>query len=321
MNGVAVPKASEPRAHHFTPQCWLAGFTDSGQKDGRLFVTDLKRQKQWPSSPPNAGHRRDFYRVEDGNLDPVYFERAFSQIEAIVAPALRDLYDGPREPGVEEMDALLYFVAIQYIRVPAFRPSLLRIADSINRSMIAGALKSPKTWAKALTKAGISADAPGADYESMLAYERDVIQTGQYTISAENDFFLVRGFRVAASAIYPSLKLRYWRTLISPTGSFIGSDNPVVLDGPKGQRIGFKSAEIVIFTVNRFVALYGTNLPVRRALVNRRFIASHNSFMMMNADEQLYSHVPDFCWLDAEARVRTDWQSFSKQSLIDAVVA
>ena len=153
-------------------------------------------------------------------------------IEDIVAPVLRDLYDHPQEPGVEAMDGLMYFAAIQYVRVPTFRPVLLKIADSINRSMISGALKSPETWSKALKKAGIPVDAPGASYDGMLAFERDVINTGQYTISAKNDFYLVRGFRLVASAIYPALKNRFWQALISPSGSSIGSDNPVMMDGP-----------------------------------------------------------------------------------------
>lgn len=85
--------------------------------------------------------------------------------------------------------------------------------------------------------------------------------------------------------------------------------------------IGFRSAEVVIFTVNRFVALYGTNVPVRRSLTNRKFIASHNRFTMLTAGEKLYSHVPDFCWLDATGRVRSDWRSFSRQSLMAATVA
>jgi hypothetical protein len=53
----------EPRAHHFVPQCWLAGFTETGEKDGQLWVTDLHRRKQWLSSPVNSGRRRDFYRT------------------------------------------------------------------------------------------------------------------------------------------------------------------------------------------------------------------------------------------------------------------
>jgi hypothetical protein len=85
----ASRKKAEPRAHHFAPQCWLVGFTDTGRKDGRLFVTDLKRRKQWPTSPPNAGHKRDLYRVSEPTLDPVAFERIFSQIEDVVAPILK----------------------------------------------------------------------------------------------------------------------------------------------------------------------------------------------------------------------------------------
>src|ERR1700733_14992029 len=100
-------KTSEPRAHHFVPQCWLAGFTDNGQKDGRLFVTDLKRQKQWPSNPLNAGHQRDFYRVEDSDVEPVAYEKFFSQVESFIAPTFRELYDKPERPTVEQLDQLL----------------------------------------------------------------------------------------------------------------------------------------------------------------------------------------------------------------------
>jgi hypothetical protein len=102
--GAASRKDPEPRAHHFAPQCWLAGFNDTGRKDGRLFVTDLKRQKQWPSSPPNAGHQRDFYRISEDAPDPVAFERLFAQMEDMIAPLFRSLYDEQREPSVEELE-------------------------------------------------------------------------------------------------------------------------------------------------------------------------------------------------------------------------
>ena len=317
--GASSNKSSEPRAHHFAPQCWLAGFTDSGRKDGRLFVTDLRRRKQWPSSPPNAGHQRDFYRISDPAADPVAFERVFSQIEDVIAPIFRNLYDEPREPAVEELDGLLSFAALQYIRVPAFRPVLLKIADSINRSIISGALKSPATWAAALKKADIVADSPGSDYESMQKFEREVIETGEYELTAGNEFYLVRGFKVAASAIVPGLKARYWSTIVSSSGSFIASDNPVVMDGPKDRMMGFKSADVVFFVVNRHVLLCGTKVPVRRPFINRKLIARHNTFFMLTAEEQLYSHVANFCWFDETGRVRNDWEGFSKENVLASV--
>jgi len=72
---------AEARAHHFVPQCWLVGFAENRQNDGRLWVTDFKRKKQWPSSPVNTGHRRDFNRLPDGTGDPLEIEKVFSKIE------------------------------------------------------------------------------------------------------------------------------------------------------------------------------------------------------------------------------------------------
>jgi hypothetical protein len=78
---MASSMGPEARAHYFTPQCWLAGFRKSGEKDGRLWVTDLRRRKQWVSNPQKSGHRRDFYRISDAQTDPVAFEKAFGKIE------------------------------------------------------------------------------------------------------------------------------------------------------------------------------------------------------------------------------------------------
>jgi hypothetical protein len=56
---------NEARAHHFVPQCWLAGFTDTGEKDGVLFVTDIKRKKKWHCKPSETGHRCDLNRIDN----------------------------------------------------------------------------------------------------------------------------------------------------------------------------------------------------------------------------------------------------------------
>ena len=39
------PETLQARAHHFAPECWLAGFTETGEKDGLLYFTDLRRTK------------------------------------------------------------------------------------------------------------------------------------------------------------------------------------------------------------------------------------------------------------------------------------
>lgn len=314
VQALVAATAREPRAHHFVPQCWLAGFTDTGEKDGRLWVTDFKRQKQWPSSPENVGHRRDFYRVSDPAFgDPVAFEKVFSRIEDALAPVFKALDKQPRGPYRHEWESLFTYIAVQWMRVPAFRPMLLRIADGIHRRFFAEALKTPQSWAAWLKKLGISADAPGADYDKTVEFERG----HQYTLSAEPEWFLYRGFK-AIENVVSSLTARYWMASVSSSGSFIGSDNPIAMDGPKGQDVGFKSAEVVVFPVSRHVLVHGTNCRVKAMTTTRKRIAAHNTFAMLTADEQVYSHVPDFCWLDETGAYQTDWKLFSKEKVIQS---
>jgi len=45
--------------------------------------------------------------------------------------------------------------------------------------------------------------------------------------------------------------------------------------------------------------------------MNRKCIARHNTFMMITADEYVYSNVPDFCWMDENGVYQTDWRLFS----------
>lgn len=241
-------------------------------------------------------------------MDPTGAEKLFSKIEDTVAPILKRLDDELRGPCEDELDHLLLFMAIQWVRVPAFRPTILAIADSFHRSKISEALKSKESWARMLREAGISSDDPAADYEAAREFER----SGEYTLSAENEWYLMRGLQ-GVETIVARLKDRHWGACISRKGSFIGSDNPVAMDGPRNRKIGFKNAEIVTYPVSSHILLYGTNVPVRTPLVSQMFIAHKNTFAMLAADEQVYSAMRDFCWLDVAEAYKTDWKQFSKK--------
>ncbi len=80
--------------------------------------------------------------------------------------------------------------------------------------------------------------------------------------------------------------------------------------------IGFKSAEVVVFPVSRHVLVYGANCRVKATNTTRKRIAAHNTFTMLTADEQVYSHVPDFCWLDETGAYQTNWKLFSKEKFM-----
>jgi hypothetical protein len=286
----------------------LAGrFYGDWREGWQAMGTDLQRRKQWPSSPNNAGHIRDFYRLSDEQLDPAIVEKSFSQIENVVAPILRSLDRERRAPDIEEFPTLLPFIALQWARVPSFRPLVFNVLDSVARENLAVDLKSEESWKRALKKGGIGEDAPGSAYESMLEFYRD----GQFSLQVQAEWYVQQIFN-AAEHIIPSLGERHWRAVFSRSGSFIGSDNPVVLDGPKGAMMGFKNAEIITYPVSRHVLLYSTVQPVPPANVNRKYIAHMNTFVLLRA-EQVFSHVTDFCWLDESKQFQTDWMLFSKE--------
>ena len=121
-------KRNVPRAHHFVPQCWLAGFTETGEKDGRLWVTDLKRHDQWQSTPAKAGYRRVFNRISISGVDPPYRQTFFSDVENETAPILKIL--DKRQPTSEEQSTLLSFMALQSVRVPFFRKTVREKTDA-----------------------------------------------------------------------------------------------------------------------------------------------------------------------------------------------
>lgn len=281
MNPSNPKQGSEPRKHHFVPKCWLRGFTETGKKDGRLWVTDFSLKKQGVATPGKIGWLRDFYRLSDPAPDPVFIENQFSKLETAIAPVLKILDSERRAPRPDELDSLIEFMAVQWVRVPAYRPFAFRTMDSVVRKKLAEELHSPETWLASLRAQGISPDAPGVDYEGAKAY----FESPNFGIEAETDWYIDRAFR-DAQGILPLLRQRHWGSCISENGRFIASDNPVCLDGARAEMVGFKNAAIVVYPVSRHVALAGT---LRRAShpSTLNYIAQINTMMMLTADTQV----------------------------------
>jgi hypothetical protein len=299
-------KDCEARAHHYVPQCWLAGFTDTGEKDGMLYVTDLKRRTQWRCKPSETGHRRDFYRVEDDTVaDPLVIEKMFSKIENEVAPIFRVLVEKKRGPKYgSELEMLLKYMAIQWIRVPTFRAI---VGKTVYSHFSEDVIRSPETWQQAKRRVGIPDGDPDTDYTRV----KEAWDSGQIVFSGQPDFYLKTGAQMVEE-IDTLLNQYKWNWLVSESGQFIGFDSPVAMDGLEGHAIGFKNAGVVIYPVNRHLLLYGTHEAVERPFLTTQLIARHNTFAMLSADEQVYSHRPDFHWLDNANKCQNNWRLFSE---------
>ncbi len=140
---------------------------------------------------------------------------------------------------------------------------------------------------------------------------REFVESEQYSLSADKEWYIQQGIE-SANMIVPPLLARHWQTYVSEKGSFIASDNPVVLEGEKREMVGFANAGVIIYPLSRHVLLYGTKLNMSAVPLNEMLIARLNTLMMLKANEQVFSWKPDFCWLDHSEHYQTDWRLFAK---------
>ena len=269
---------TQGRGHHYVAQCWLAGFTDSGQKDSRLWQTDVNAHRQWPASPLKAGRQRDFNRLSDPSKDPLVVETKLSEIEGTIAPILQRLDQARRQPDQDELSSLIVFMAIQFIRVPAFRPILHGIADSFLRSELAEALATPESWEQTLRAAEIPAGAEGSDYQRM----REFFESGDYYLTLENDWYLKSGF-TAANDVMESLEKRHGRLRSATKGTSSLRTIPWSWTGLREKEWGLRTQQWCSIPSAGILCSMGTRTPTRDPVMRSADVARHNTFMMMTA--------------------------------------
>jgi hypothetical protein len=80
-----VAKSSGPKGHHYVPTMYLRGFT--GAK-GQLLAIDQPHDKWFRTSPDNVAEKKNFNRIDVPGMDPNAIEKALSEFEGEVAPAL-----------------------------------------------------------------------------------------------------------------------------------------------------------------------------------------------------------------------------------------
>jgi hypothetical protein len=87
----------------------------------------------------------------------------------------------------------------------------------------------------------------------------------------------------------------------------------VVLDGEHNEMVSFGNAEVVIYPVSRHILLSGTNVRIKAPPMNFNYFATMNTMILLRAEAQAYSHIPDFPWMDERHQAQTDWTLFSRE--------
>ncbi|MEE9287905.1 MAG: DUF4238 domain-containing protein [Gammaproteobacteria bacterium] len=283
------------RNHHFVPQGYLAGFTDDGAREGRLFVSDLVSRSVFQTKPRNVGAERDFNRIEADGQDPDALERRLGEFEGRAISVIRWIQASGELPADEELSYVINLMALLVVRNPKTR----RAMNSARRHtvhVIGDLLTSDRRLfeyhiAKAKEDGFVRQDAE-VSFEAM----RKFIQDDQYTVTvsiSESLSLELSGFENALGL----LGSRYWSlvTAAADAPDFVTCDHPVtpVFKDPKrGGPIGYGLRETeVSFPLNTRQVLLGVlEDPLSLRLEARaRQVAAINSRTVHHADRQVYS--------------------------------
>jgi hypothetical protein len=248
---------------HFVPRSYLSNFTDTkveyGEKPG-VWQADLRANSYKRLTVEAVAARTDYYTVEiDGKADN-FIEEMFGEIESHAIAVIREMSATFALPAEGESGALSDFMAIQRLRVPAFRESIDRFLIDVTTKINAIATEERDRYARFLREAMPDRAFTEDEIDQAWKFARD---PSNYKISFGNEASLKPVVATMEAVAHMIADMR-WSYIIAPEESpgFITSDNPVtwVVPGVQGFYGGgplAKNAELV-WPVTRRIAIVGT---------------------------------------------------------------
>lgn len=288
------------RHHHHVSVFYLAGFTDTGNRDGKLWTHDLDRQKQYRTSPAKVAHRRDFNILENKALGPDALENMFADNESRAAPAVCRILESRVFPSESDLNAILEFVTLLAFRTPHVRTNLMDFTGRVAKKIAQVMTSSEKAWDATVARMRESgADMPDTSYEDI----RRVVEDCEIRVK-DNDY--IKGLSLTAfPEVFELMRNRGWALFVAPEAGpkFITSDHPVVLSWSDRRHGGFYGPGFALERTRITVALGSYcllvgefELPTGHVVsADSARVASFNSSLLLRAST-LFSAEQDFVW-------------------------
>lgn len=309
---------STARRHHYLPQVYLAGFTDTGKKDGQFHVLDICSETCFPTSPKNVAVERDFNRVDVEGKPPDVVEKALSPFEERAGQAIRNVNRMQTFPNDEDFNWIIHLLCLIAVRNPQLRKSFNRSRELAIRVIEDLLVSDEKIWAHHLRKA----QEAGYVRETSISFEefKRSIKEAEYQIE-----FLPEGnLRVELRTFDKILQIlgrRIWSLLVAPSSGpdFICSDHPVALTwknsanrGPIGY--GLKNTE-VFFPLGPKTGFYGVYEEPLRTVVHVKpaQVAMMNTRVAQSAERHVFSTRETFFRWDKGEVIEVDCKSIFRQ--------
>jgi hypothetical protein len=303
---VTKTQSKPARKHHYIPQFYLSGFTDSGEKSGLLHAHDLQEETTWQAKPANVAFKKDFYKIDAPGINVDHVEKAFAEFEGEAARVLRKITELNKLPGrPKDYGILMYFMAQLVVRRPSVRETAQRQKDDLIRMVLHQHAAMPDDQLRARLEFIRSKDPDLPEVE--LETFRDFIKSDEYSIEFSQNYHmthLLKALLPTAEALVPVLAARHWVFwLAQESANFITNDRPVNLSwtvdvGPfyaNSPGFGLTNTAIV-FPLSKRLVMYGRFDGPRGAVLpaNNQRVALINRVTARSAIRFVYSTDKDF---------------------------
>jgi hypothetical protein len=302
------------RRHHYLPQAYLAAFTDTGKKDGRLNVIDTCSGTCFRTLPKNVAVERDFNRIDFEGKSPDDVEKAFSPFEERAGQAIRNVKRTNTFPDNEDYNFIINLLCLIAVRNPRLRKSFNLACELVHHKIVDILVSDKKILDQHLKKA----QEEGYIRENNVTFEemKRFIEERRYEIQFAPENNIIVEFH-AFEQILQLLWERTWSLFIAPSPGpeFICSDHPVVLTwkssanrGPIGY--GLKNTE-VFFPLTPRTGFYGVYEEPLLTVVYLKpaQVAMMNTRIAQSAERHMFSAMETFFLWDKGAVLKVDCKS------------
>lgn len=315
-NVTARMKNQKPSSrHHYLSQFYLAGFTDTGDKDGTLHVTDLHNCKQWPDVTNNVGYKKHFNTLNLPGFAPDAVEKRLGgEFEGPVSNVVQEIIETQILPE-EDQDRILLanLIGLFGIRLPQMREKVRDFEERIHLRIIEQLLSSREFYEAEMHRLNRAREEQGLDPLNVLEYDQMKLafESAEWELEVPRERHFVREMELL-DVILPYIIERTWTLSIAPENhQFICSDRPVSLvwTSPVPQvayapGFGIKNSELT-FPLSKRLALIGTFEGEEQVTqVSQARVNEINGRTVHYAERFLYSGSRDFRFLDTDGTVR-----------------
>jgi hypothetical protein len=218
------------RRHHYVPQFYLEGFSDSNT-DGKIWQYDKESLQPLALYASSIAVRPNLYRLTnaDGTRDPNSLEQAFCEVEGNFAKLKRRLDENPQLTD-EDLPTFLVFAALMKARVPYHLDIIAEIGETLLKvglsTLAANEQAFDHYWEQMLKELG-----PAVSEVSKEELRQQFI-TGAYDPQLTQEE-AVRMALKTVQTIYASIRDIRWRILTTTQDApFVTCDNPFFYDDP-----------------------------------------------------------------------------------------